>query len=144
MLYTFSEKYALRRCIQADGSCRLSHVTSTCRVVYCEVTAKRHIRGTAIRNKIAHTYAVRYLDRHVQLATAPLHLLSTPASIGVPKNGSVFIVYLLWIISYLMLAGGSMLGTYSRTTYPIPTTVTSAPAVYLHQLLPMMMQPTKM
>lgn len=45
---------------------------------------------------------------------------------------------------HLIFAGGSILGIYSSTAYPMPTSAMMAPAVYFHQLSPMMMQPTKM
>lgn len=74
-----------------------------------------------------------------------LNLLGAPASIGIPiAPVSLLNIYLLDpYCSYLMFAGGSMLGTNSRPIYTSPANATMAPATYFHHLSPMVMQPRK-
>ena len=46
-------------------------------------------------------------------------------------------------MTYLIFAGGSMLGTNSSAMYAMPISATSEPATYLDQWVPIMMQPMK-
>lgn len=81
--------------------------------------------------------------------TSALDLFSTPASIRIPRlctrqqTQPILPHHIAYFLSYLIFAGGSILGTNSSATYPTPTNATRPPAAYFHQLPPMMMQPTK-
>ena len=101
----------------------------------CGGPQPRNIRSTLVRT----------LRARIVHYPGTLHLLCAPANIGVPISpvSPVYQQYIHFVVvSYLMFAGGSMLGTYSNAMYPMPTNATIEPAAYFHQLSPMVMHPT--